>query len=93
MKQGLDLAADRREEQLIYENAHSNILLYGDDVRIAEKNKKVKSVNKLYLNKLDAIASIIKRWSAGDARPINGAFVGFDTTYSMSGKAVMPIYL
>jgi hypothetical protein len=85
------LAVDRREELLIHENAHSNVFLFGDELK-NEKIKSLASKKKVYDNRLNAIASLIKMWCAGDGRPINGAFVGFDTSYSASGKTVMPLY-
>jgi hypothetical protein len=35
---------------------------------------------------------MLKKWSGGDARPENGAFVGFDTTQSKRGKIVLPVF-
>ena len=49
-----------------------------------------KSELKQQANKTASIASLIKLWAAGDNRPENGSFLGFNV--DKSGKVCLPKY-
>ena len=89
-KLGLDLATDRMDEELIYDNACVNILLH--EPLITDRDRKVPNELKIYNRKLSSIAQLLKYWASGDGRPENGAVVGFDFSQYKNGSVCLPKY-
>jgi hypothetical protein len=89
-KQGMDLATDREDEELIYGNACVNVLLH--EPMINERDRKSATEMKIYNRKLEGIAKLLKYWASGDNRPENGSFVGFDFSRYKNASVVLPKY-
>ena len=78
------------KDDLLYENSCVNLYLLGL-MNSAKNRKKYPSANFTEWLPMEAIAELIKLWSAGDNRPDNGAFVGFRAE-GKKGKVVFPEY-
>ena len=89
-KQGMDLAEDRTDEQIIWLNNCVNVLMSED--LISEKQRKNPKEMKRFENKLKGCANLLKYWSTGDGRPENGCYVGFNSEHYKSGKVTLPKY-
>ena len=84
MQTGLNLSVGRRREKLVFANAATNVILW-KTLLTAQNRKENPSANYLEWLPLDQIAILLKLWSAGENRPINGSFVEF----RMEGKKVV----
>ena len=85
------MGADREMENIVHQNASINVVLLDHADLIKDKDRFGDAkLFKVKARKQQHIANLIKKWSGGDARPENGAFVGFDTSYSKKGKIVLP---
>ena len=89
-KQAMDLAENRTDEQIVWINASTNVLMSED--LITEKQRKNKKEMKRFENKLRGCANMLKYWCTGDGRPENGAYIGFNTSTLKSGKVILPKY-
>ena len=72
----MDLSVERQVEEVIYENAIVNVVLFEELIK--EKAKKNPTEAKIFQRKLKGIAKMLKYWASGDGRPENGSFVSFD---------------
>ena len=87
-KQGMDLAENRTEEQVIWVNNVVNVLM--SEELISEKQRKNPKELKRFQNKLRGCANLLKYWCTGDGRPENACFVGFNTEHFKNGKVTLP---
>lgn len=89
MQQALNLSIFKLREDIVYENAR--ITTFACDQLIQERTKKLypgRNVNKDFLD-MKKVASMIKHWSAGESRPVNGTYFTFENM-GKNGAYVMP---
>ncbi len=89
-KQGSDLGENRTDEQVVWLNAVTNVLM--SEQMITDKQRKNPKELKRHETRLKGCANLLKYWATGDGRPENGSYVGFNTSYLKSGKVVLPKY-
>ena len=91
IKQGLDLSIDREIENIVYQNAGVNVIFYPQLITDKERKTAQWLTMRRFKNKNASMAELVKRWSTGDNRPDNGAFMGF--TLNRSGKVCLPLFI